>query len=47
MNDPTSLINKLIFGLMIFAFLGWFFAEQDNEILRKELSMHTGKEILK
>lgn len=47
MNDHMSLINKLIFGLMLFAFLGWFMAEQDNEILRKELSMYTSKEIFK
>lgn len=47
MNDHTTLINKLIFGLMVFAFLGWFFAEQDNEILRKELSTYTDKEILR
>lgn len=47
MNDHITLINKLIFGLMIFAFLGWFFAEQDNDILRKELSSYTNKEILR
>lgn len=47
MNDHISLINKLIFGLMLFAFLGWFMAEQDNEILRKELSTYTDKEILR
>ncbi|WP_421427772.1 hypothetical protein ACOL7R_03450 [Acinetobacter pittii] len=37
MNDHTSLITKLIFGLLIFAFIGWYFAEQDNELLRQEL----------
>ncbi|WP_171495414.1 hypothetical protein [Acinetobacter seifertii] len=37
MNDHMPLITKLIFGLLIFAFMGWYFAEQDNEILRKEL----------
>ncbi len=37
MNDPMSLISKLIFALSIFAFVGWYFAEQDTEILRQEL----------
>ncbi|WP_290008320.1 hypothetical protein [Acinetobacter pittii] len=37
MNDHIPLISKLIFALSIFAFAGWFFAEQDNEILRQEL----------
>ena len=30
-----------------FGYMQWFFAEQDNEILRKELSMYTSKEIFK
>ncbi|ADX93457.1 MULTISPECIES: hypothetical protein [Acinetobacter calcoaceticus/baumannii complex] len=37
MNDHIPLISKLIFALSIFAFVGWYFAEQDNEILRQEL----------
>lgn len=37
MNDHIPLITKLIFGLLIFAFTGWYFAELDNEILRQEL----------
>ncbi len=31
----------------ILCFSGWYFAESDNEILRKELSLHTGKEVRK
>ena len=37
MNDHIPLITKLIFGLLIFAFVGWFFAEQDNQVLQNEL----------
>ncbi len=37
MNDHIPLITKLIFALLIFSFVGWFFAEQDNQILRDEL----------
>ena len=42
--------NKLIivgFCLSIFLYMGWYFAENDNEILRKELSSHTGQEVHK
>ncbi len=38
MNDHISLITKLIFGLLIFSFIGWYFAEQDNELLRQEVA---------
>ncbi len=42
--------NKLIivsFCLSIFLSVGWYLAENDNEILRKELSTYTGKEVRK
>lgn len=47
MNDHNSLLMGIIFALMIFSFSGWYNAESDNEVLRKELSMYTGKEVLK
>ena len=31
----------------ILCFSGWYFAENDNEILRKELSTYTGTEVRK
>lgn len=31
----------------IAGFSGWYFAECDNEILRQELSVYTGKEVRK
>ncbi len=31
----------------ILGFMGWYFAESDNEILRQELSSYTGKEVHK
>jgi len=42
--------NKLVifsFCLSIFLSAGWYLAENDNEILRKELSTYTGKEVRK
>jgi len=33
--------------LTMVGFSGWYFAESDNEILRKELSSHTGQEVHK
>lgn len=47
MNDHNSLLIGIIFALMMFSFAGWYFAENDNEILRKELSQYTGKEVHK
>ena len=40
-----SIIFTCIFALMIFGFMGWYFAEADNEVLRKELSRYTGTEV--
>lgn len=40
-NDLFALI---FLASTIFCFSGWYFAESDNEILRKELSSYTGKE---
>lgn len=37
----------LFITVATFGYLQWFFAEQDNEILRKELSTYTNKEIFK
>lgn len=31
----------------VLGFMGWYFAESDNEILRKELSFYTGGELRK
>lgn len=47
MNDHNSLLIGFIFALSIFSFTGWYLAESDNEILRKELSTYTGKEVRK
>ena len=47
MNEHISLLNGIIFALMIFSFTGWYFAENDNEILRQELSTYTGTEVRK
>lgn len=33
--------------LTTIGFSGWYFAENDNEILRKELSTYIGKEVRK
>ncbi len=45
-NETLILVYSLIF-ITSFALLGWSMAEQDNEILRKELSIYTNKEIFK
>lgn len=33
--------------LTMIGFSGWYFAENDNEILRQELSTYTGTEVRK
>lgn len=33
--------------LVMLSWFGWYSAEADNEILRKELSHYTGKEVRK
>ena len=45
-------MNEKFFAILFlvataFGYMQWFFAEQDNEILRKELSTYTNKEIFK
>lgn len=40
-------IAVLLICLSAFSFIGWYTAETDNEILRKELSYYTGEEIRK
>jgi len=47
MKNESNLIHLLFFFLTIFSFSGWYFAESDNEILRKELSVYTGQEVRK
>ena len=46
MNKINSLlaINLCLSGFLC---MGWYFAESDNEILRKELESYTGKEVRK
>ena len=46
MSD-NNIVSVVLFSLTIFSFSGWYFAENDNEILRKELSEYTGKEVRK
>ncbi|KXZ66837.1 hypothetical protein [Acinetobacter venetianus] len=36
MNDQINVLTGIIFALMIFAFLGWCMAENDNELLLQE-----------
>ena len=43
-NDFFTVIFMV---LTIFGYSGWYLAESDNEILRKELSSHTGQEVRK
>lgn len=47
MQNESNLFLLLFFFLTIFGFSGWYLAESDNEILRKELSSHTGQEVHK
>ncbi len=47
MKNESNLFQLLFFFLTIFGFSGWYIAENDNEILRKELSEYTGKEVRK
>ncbi len=46
MSD-NNIVSVILFSLTIFSFSGWYFAESDNEILRKELSVYTGQEVRK
>ena len=43
-NDFFTVIFMV---LAIFGYSGWYLAENDNEILRKELSTYKGKEVRK
>lgn len=47
MKNESNLFLLLFFFLTIFGFSGWYLAESDNEILRKELSSYTDKEVRK
>lgn len=47
MKKESNLFHLLFFFLIIFSFSGWYFAENDNEILRKKLSIYTGQEVRK
>lgn len=47
MKNESNLFLLLFFFLTIFGFSGWYLAESDNEILRKELSTYKGKEVRK
>ncbi len=47
MKNDTSIFAYIFLALTVFSFFGWYMAEQDNEILRKELSIYTNKEIFK
>ena len=47
MKNESNLFLLLFFFLTIFGFSGWYFAENDNEILRQELSTYTGTEVRK
>lgn len=46
MSD-NNIISVVLFLLIIFSFAGWYMAEADNEILRKQLSDYTAKEVRK
>ena len=43
----NDLFEVIFMCLTFFGFAGWYMAEADNEILRKELSSHTGQEVHK
>ena len=43
----NDLFTVIVMFLVIFGYSGWYFAENDNEILRKELSTYKGKEVRK
>ena len=42
--NKLAVVNLCLSG---FLFMGWYFAENDNEILRQELSTYTGTEVRK
>ena len=43
-NEMLIIVYSLIF-ITCFSLVCWSMAEQDNEILRKELSRYTGTEV--
>lgn len=43
----NDLFAVIFMFLAIWGYSGWYLAESDNEILRKELLMYTGKEVRK
>ena len=46
-QQENNVIGTCIIVLVIFLFIGWYTAESDNEILRKELSLYKGEVIRK
>ena len=46
-NSKIDSLLVLLFSTAIFLSVGWYIAEADNEILRKELSSYTGTEVRK
>ncbi|WP_191225562.1 hypothetical protein [Acinetobacter johnsonii] len=46
-NSKVDSLLVLLFSTAIFLSVGWYMAEADNEILRKELSSHTDQEVRK
>ncbi|TCM61890.1 hypothetical protein EC844_12644 [Acinetobacter calcoaceticus] len=47
MKNENFCINFICIFLIFFGYFGWFVAEQDNEILREQLSSQTGQEVRK
>lgn len=43
----NNIIAICLLCIMAFSFVGWYFAEVDNQILREELALYVGKEIRK
>ena len=46
-QQENNILGSCIIFLVVFLFIGWYTAESDNEILRKELSLYKGEEIQK
>lgn len=45
MKKENIIIAIFLLCITAFSFMGWYSAEADNEILRKELSRYTGTEV--
>lgn len=46
-KQENSILSGCIIFLVVFLFIGWYTAESDNELLRKELSLYKGEVIRK